>query len=252
MAIINGRRIDLNGVKGGVSGRDIIRSAGQTQQSGRRPIFEKGPIVQQIDPNKFYTPDELTDKYGRGAKISSMPDRSKGHSFLRSPVLRPPKISSIRVSSMPDRSKASFSGRRSAYSMQIITEQVTQIAERTFKRGVEFDEEHGMWMSVPNYILPAHWHNIARSTELLVVFPDEYPAQPPIGFYMKADIPASPNGHLYQSTYHNAYQDPINHGWKWYCVYIHEGAWRPAKDWRYGDNLFTYFHLISEALGSND
>jgi len=127
---------------------------------------------------------------------------------------------------------------------------VVDIAEHLFRQGVEFDEDNAHWLVVPNYGLPPRWHNIARGTPLMVVFPEEYPALPPVGFYMKADIPESPDGHFYQATYHNAWQEPLRHGWKWYCVYIHNGAWQPARNWKEGDNLFTYFHLIREALGN--
>lgn len=220
MAIINGRRIDLSSIGNGVYGKELVPHANAS--AGRRPILETGDKVQQIDPNKFYAVQELKDKRGRGAKISSMPDRSKG----------------------------SFGGIRSPLSKQIIWEQVADAAEHMFKQNLEFDENNARWLIIPNYRLPERWHKIARTTALMVVFPDEYPALPPIGFYMKGDIPTSPNGHFYQSTYHDAWQEPISQGWKWYCVYIHNGAWKPASNWRYGDNLYTYFHLINEALGS--
>ncbi len=222
MAIINGRRIDPNSIGKGVYGRELI--PGAKADNGRRPIIENGGKVQQIRADKFYTPQELKDKHGRGAKISSMPDRSKG-SF-------------------------GFSGNRSDLSRNIITEQVVDIAEKLFKQGVDFDEDRARWMVVPDYSLPPRWHHIARSTPLMVMFPDAYPALPPIGFYMMADIPASPDGHFFQAAYHDACQEPIQKGWKWYCVYIHNGAWRPAQNWRDGDNLYTYFHLIREVLGN--
>jgi len=91
----------------------------------------------------------------------------------------------------------------------------------------------------------------------LIVFPTEYPVLPPVGFYLKQDIPLSVNGHLYQSAYHEACSDPLTQGWKWYCVYINAGSWQPAPvihsgDWRKGDSLWTYFTLISEVLSGTD
>src|SRR5436309_10452634 len=76
-------------------------------------------------------------------------------------------------------------------------------------------------------------------------------------FYLKEEIPLSVNGHLYQTAYHEACSDPLTQGWKWYCVYIHAGAWQPAPvmypgDWRKGDSLWTYFTLISEVLSGTD
>ncbi len=221
MAIINGRRLDPSSIRNGASGSELTRHA--KAGSGRRPILECGGKVAQIDPNRHYSQYELVDKHGRGAKVTSMPDRSKGHSF---------------------------GGRRSAQSKQIVTEQVIDIAEHIFKQGVEFDEDDAHWMVVPTFNLPPRWHPIARQTPLMVAFPNEYPALPPIGFYMMAEIPVSPDGHFFQGVAHNAWDEPIAHGWKWYCTYIHDGAWQPARNWRDGDNLFTYFHLIKEVLGN--
>lgn len=221
MALVNGKRINPNSINSGVYGRDLLPHA--KAWAGRRPIIENGGEVQQIDPNRFYLSHELKDKRGRGAKITSMPDRSKGFGF---------------------------GGKRSPQSRQIITEQVVELADKVFKQGVEFDESNANWIVVPNYTLPPRWHHVIDTTPLMVVFPEEYPLLPPVGFYMSADISGSPNGHFFAETFHDAWEKPIKYGWKWYCVYINGGAWRPARNWRQGDNLFTYFHLIREALGS--
>lgn len=221
MAIINGRRIDPRAIGRGVSGSELARHA--NAGPGRRPILETGGRVHPIDSQHHYSARELVDKHGRGAKITSMPDRSKGYGF---------------------------GGRRSAQSRQLITEQVIDLAENLFKQGLDFDEEHAHWMVVPQYRLPPRWHHISRTTPLMVAFPNDYPALPPIGFYMTADLPLSPDGHFFDGVAHGAWQEPIAHGWKWYCCYIHDGAWKPARNWRQGDNLYTYFHLINEALGN--
>ena len=76
MAIINGRRIDPSSIGNGINGSELIASA--RADRGRRPIIEIGGRVSQIDPRKYYCSQELVDKHGRGAKITSMPDRSKG------------------------------------------------------------------------------------------------------------------------------------------------------------------------------
>ena len=221
MAIINGRRIDPRSIGAGVSGSELAREA--KAGPGRRPILECDGKVQQIQTGRVYGQRELVDKYGRGAKVTSMPDRSKGHRF---------------------------GGRRSPESKRIITEQVVDLAENLFKQGIDFDEDDAHWMVVPNFLLPQRWHAITQRTPLMVVFPTEYPALPPIGFYMMADIPISPDGHFFSGVAHNAWAEPIAHGWKWYCTYIHDGAWQPARNWREGDNLYTYFHLIKEVLGN--
>ena len=150
-----------------------------------------------------------------------------------------------------------YGGERTFLSKQIITEQVYDIAQKLFKRGVSFDEVNADWMIANQYVLPPIWHNIVRTTDLLIIFPTEYPELPPVGFYLKEEIPLSVNGHLYQSAYHEACSDPLTQGWKWYCVYIHAGSWQPAQvqrpgDWRQGDSLWTYFTLISEVLSGTD
>lgn len=158
---------------------------------------------------------------------------------------------------MPLRRKGGFGGTRTRLSKQIIMEQVFDVAENLFKDGVDVDSDNYDWMVVPKFFLPRSWSHIAPSTPLLIAFPTEYPATPPIGFYMQVRIPLSPNGHLYTQAYHEAWQAPISKGWMWYCVYIAPGHWKPAAvsrpgDWKRGDNLWTYFKLIQEVLGSQD
>ena len=221
MAIINGRRIDPNSISNnGIRGSDLIAHA--RAGYGRRPIIESGGRVSQIDPNKRYSASELVDKRGRGAKLTSMPDRSKG-----------------------------YGSTRSSDSWQIITEQVHDVATHLFRQGVDFDEEGANWMVVPDYPLPPAWQGIARSTALLIDFTKDFPMRPPVGFYLPDDLPMAHDGHFFSFAAHGASDAPIREGWKWYCVYINAGAWRPARNWRHGgDNLFTYFHLIREALGN--
>lgn len=228
--IINGRRINPNSLpQAGIYGKRILDEV--QAGSGRRTVLQRGYNgVETISPDKIYKPGDLIDKHGQGLKVTSMPDRSKG----------------------------SFEGNRSVLSKRIITEQVYDLATHLFRQGLDFDEESANWMVVPKYTLPPNWHYIARHTPLMVVLPTEYPERPPIGFYMMADIPCSPNGHFIDFAAHDAWQEPMQHGWKWYCVYIKEGAWNPSGyrqtgDWKRGDNLFTYFTLISEVLsGSTD
>lgn len=217
MAIINGRRIDPNSIGRGVHGSELAALAGAGH--GRRAILEKSGSVEMIDSHRSYHPDELIDKNGRGAKISSMPDRSKGYG-------------------------------RPADSKRIITEQVVDVADKLYKQGVEFDEQDADWVIVPSYPLPPNWRGIAQTTALLVEFPKEYPRLPPVGFYLPDDLPSAHDGHFFSFAAHGASEAPIRENWKWYCVYIHAGAWRPSRDWRCGDNLWTYFRLIREALGS--
>jgi hypothetical protein len=226
MAIINGRRIEVP--NSGIYGSELMQAAGNTPE--RRTIIQgKGMSFKTVNPHTLYKLSDLRDKHGNPVKITTIPDRTKG----------------------------SFWGNRSHLSKQIITEQVYDIAEHLFKDGVDFDEKDADWMVVPQFYLPPIWHSIARTTPLLIVFPTEYPELPPIGFYMKADIPKSPHGHFYDTAYHEAAKEPLENGWRWYCVYVKQGGWQPARarkagDWKYGDNLWKYFSLINEVLASRD
>lgn len=224
MAIINGRRINVP--DSGMYGRDLIKEANPGQ--GRRTVkYGSGLYAETIDPKKKYTKSQLIDKKGNPIKISTIPDRTKG----------------------------TFGGMRTALSKEIIREQVIDLAEHYFKTGLDFDESNADWMVIPNFYLPRLWHAIATETPLLIVFPREYPEIPPVGFYVKADLPGAPDGHLFPQVYHDACKDPLEEGWKWYCVKIDPGAWRPAivrrrGDWKWGDNLWTYFTLITETLST--
>ena len=218
--IINGRRIDPRYIGKGAHGRELFRHAGAGR--GRRAILERDGSVHQIDAHRQYSASELIDKQGRGVKVTSMPDRSKGHQ----PHTRSP------------------------HSKRIITEQVVEIAEKLFKRGVDFDEDNADWLVVPRYQLPPTWHHIARSTAVLIHFPTQFPHVPPVGFYLPADLPVSHDGHLFRFAAHGASSAPIYQDWQWYCLHIEPGAWRSHPNWRHGDNLWTYFRLIAEALGT--
>jgi len=227
MAIINGRRIQVPPT--GITGQNLIQQVNPGQ--GRRPVIQQGMAFRPIQSNHNYQPSELFDRHGNPVKITTIPDRTKG---------------------------VTYGGDRTFLSKQIITEQVYDIAEKLFKKkGVSFDEEHADWMIANEYVLPPIWHSVVRTTDLLIIFPTEYPELPPVGFYLKEDIPLSVNGHLYQAAYHEACSDPLTQGWKWYCVYINPGGWQPAPiqrpgDWRKGDSLWTYFTLISEVLSGTD
>jgi hypothetical protein len=221
--IINGRRVTIPGPQ--AQGRDIISQV--NPRDGRRTVIYSGIEAQTIEPYKTYRDSDLIDKRGNPVKVTTIPDRTKG----------------------------SFWGIRSQYSKSIITEQVYDIAAHYFKSGVEFDEENADWLKIPKYVLPKIWHHIAQSSPLLIVFPTEYPEQPPIGFYLQANLAGAPDGHMYSNVYHQAAREPLAEGWKWYCVYINPGSWQPARvrkpgDWKYGDNLWTYFTLIKEALST--
>jgi hypothetical protein len=227
MAIVNGRKV-TNVPHSGVYGHEIIGEMGLSP--GRRPVLHKDRGFEAIKPDRRYSKHELLDRKGNPLKVSDIPDRSKG----------------------------SFGGHRDALSKQVITEQVFDLAENLFKDGVEYDDDNADWFVAPRFILPKNWHHISRDTPLMICFPTEYPNLPPIGFYMKADIPQSPDGlHFFDNAFHEAWKEPLKKGWKWYCVYVQPGTWQPAAvrrpgDWKRGDNLWTYMTLINETLAAMD
>ncbi len=233
---INGRRIPHNGQ---LSGREICQEAGHS--SGRRVVKMNGTSAQTIEPHKTYGAHELTDKYGRPVKITTMPDRTKGSGFWGS------FLGNSRGSN------ALFGGRRSAASKACVTEQVYDVAKNFAKGGLDFDENNADWVVFPNFFLPSNWNQ--RTSPLMIVFPTDYPAVPPIGFYLPENV-VSPHGHKYGQAYHSAYNAPTQEGWDWYCYTVNPGAWKPAapharSGWRSGDNLWQYITLINEVLGSD-
>lgn len=223
MPIINGRRV-TNIPEAGAYGKDLLNELGVKE--GRRGVFVKRGGNETIAKDKLYSKKEILD-----LKVMDIPDRTKGNFFA---------------------------GSRSPISKQIITEEVYDLADKRFHSGLDFDEDDADWMVVPQYTLPRNWHRIAKFTPLMIMFPTDYPKIPPIGCYMRDSIPQSPNSHFYTQAYHDASSAPVdNKDWKWYCVYIQPGSWKPSPyrktgDWRYGDNLWTYLALIDEALASGD
>lgn len=225
MAIINGKRVEIP--NSGVYGSELIKAAGQT--NGRRTVLKRpgsfSTEVEQIHPQKHYPKDYLIDNKGREVKVSTIPDRTKG---------------------------ITYHAPRTALSKQIITEQVFDVAENLYKKGIDFDEQNADWMVVPNYPLPEIWSSVGKFSPLLIVFPTEYPEIPPVGFYMRATLNLP---HFFEQAYHEADKTPLTEGWKWYCVYVPQGAWKPVRvrgpgDWKHGDNLWTYLTLIREVLSS--
>lgn len=226
MPIINGRRILVP--PAGITGQNLIQQVNPAPV--RRVVMQKDGSFSTIDPKRIYKPDELFDKDGNPVKLNTIPDRTKG---------------------------VTYGGDRSFLSKQIITEQVFDVADKLFRQGVSFDEQHADWMIANQYKLPPVWHDVARTADLLLIFPTDYPEVPPVGFYLKEEIPLTVNAHLYRRAYHDACSDPLTQGWIWYCVYINPGGWQPAPvqrsgDWHRGDNLWTYFMLISEVLSERD
>lgn len=179
-----------------------------------------------VNSVNYYSASRLKDSYGRIVKITSIPDRAKGMSI--------------------------YGGRRVPYSRMIITEQVYDVAAKFVRGNVDFDEDNADWVVIPTFHLPPGWAE--PIAPLLILFPTDYPAIPPIGFYLPNRL-QSPNQHFFNRTYHGASDAPIQEGWNWYCCTVNPGAWQPyparrSGEWLRGDNLWTYITLINEVLGS--
>lgn len=271
---LNGRRVNIP--EAGVSGQDLMNQVHPNKKAGRRTTIIKGPNAQPVNPYQNYKASDLVDKYGKPVKWGDMPDRTKGGWFtdlLKSLVgetqeshrqtFQTTNTVSRRPMNVAQKKNDNplFWGERSKLSQRIILEQCEDIAKHRFKNDVLIDYDGANTFVVKNYLLPSKWHSVPgvvnNRTELAIVFPTDYPKIAPIGFYLKAQIANAPNGHFYAQAYHNADKVMLDYGWKWYCVYVKEGSWQPARyrkpnDWRFGDNLWTYFDLIKEALTTTD
>ena len=233
-SVINGRLV-INSEW--VDGEDVIKAfeaeRGRRTDSGRRVVGIQGIKAETIDRRKKYRKRELIGRDGKPIKVKEMPDRTKGGT-------------------------PTYGGRRDALSKQIIFEQVQSVSEAFYKdKIIDIDPDDANWIVFDDFLLPPRWKRIARSSPLLISFPMEYPRLPPVGFYLRASLPTSANGHLYQKAYHCADQAPLAKEWNWYCVYIDAENWKPAPirrpaDWRRGDNLWEYITMINEALQSGD
>lgn len=226
------RQRRLNLPPEGAMGRDIIDE--MDLDEGRRATLMRDGGFVPIDEGKHYSPGDVVGRSGKPFKVQDIPERTKGAA-----------------------ANNLFAGKRTALSKRIITEQVEDIAFNLYKDGVDFDDVDADWVVFPNFRLPDNWKRVAWTTPVLVVFPTAYPEVPPVGFYITNQIPLAPNGHLYPAVYHDASQEPISKGWKWYCVYVQSGTWRPSPvrqpgDWSRGDNLWTYLTLIKEVLATPD
>jgi hypothetical protein len=267
---LNGRQVFIPDA--GVSGETIINQVNPNKKPGRRTTIIKGPNAEPVNPSKNYKASDLVDKFNNPVKWGDMPDRTKG-SWLANILdalfgdnnqsLQRPAIANPRTQATVQKKTDSplFWGDRSSLSKRIIIEQCEDIARNRFVNDATIDYDGAHTLVVKNYLLPSKWHSmpgvVNKRTALAIVFPTEYPKIAPIGFYLKAEISDAPNGHFYTQAYHDADKIMLNYGWKWYCVYVKEGQWQPsayrkANDWRFGDNVWTYFDLIKESLTTAD
>jgi hypothetical protein len=269
---INGRQMFVPDA--GVSGQELINSVNPQKKPGRGTTIIKGPNAERVNPQKTYRASDLVGKNGQPVKWGDMPDRTKGGWLeeIINAIFEKPSSNQLNSYNQPaaarqfttvteKKNTSLFWGDRSPLSKRIIVEQCEDIGKHRFGNDVKIDYDGANTFVINNYLLPSAWRNTPgvynQRTPLAIVFPTEYPKIAPIGFYLKAQIGNAPNGHFYNQAYHDADKVMLDHGWKWYCVYVNAGTWQPAmyrkpNDWRFGDNLWTYFDLITEALTSND
>lgn len=225
--VTNGTPVE---VQDGVSGRQLADLAGAGH--GRRAVISADGKTVPVNPCQRYSADDLRDRSGKPVSIVNIPDRTKGMFSILG--------------------NASRDVPRTAYSQELVTDQVRHVAAQQQFGDVDFDEEKADWVVLPEYPLPRNWRR--RKSPLLIVFPKDYPTTPPIGFYLPETL-RSPNGHFYDAAYHGAANAPLMRGWKWYCCTVDNGSWRPYParqkgEWLRGDNLWTYLTLINEVLAS--
>ena len=233
--IINGRLVSPI-PDGGISGNELIEAAraAKPKKPNRRIVLQDGIHVEEVKPARRYTKRQLiSKKTGQPVRVKDMADRTIGAS-------------------------QTYGQPRDPLSKRIILEQILNVSEKFYTdKLVEFDEDDCNWVIFPNFVLPDRWQGIARRAHLLISFPMEYPTLPPVGFYLNASLPRSPNGHFYNAAYHSADKSPLEEDWKWFCAYIDPQNWCPAHyrnpgDWEKGDNLWDYLTLIHEALNNDD
>ncbi len=112
---------------------------------------------------------------------------------------------------------------------------------------VEYDDEDGRWVHVPQFPLPAGWDR--QTTGLLLILPNGYPHVPPNGFYIDRFLRTCSGGRIdHYFEQEGSYNPFANQGWGWFCVHLNQGIWRPTGNVLYGDNLAKLAALIRAIL----
>lgn len=112
---------------------------------------------------------------------------------------------------------------------------------------VDYDEEDGHWVRIPDFPLPEGWDRPV--TELLLVLPSGYPHVPPNGFfidrYLRTQRGRRIDHYFEERGEYNPYSEK---GWAWFCIHLDRNAWRPTGDVLRGDNLVKLVALIRAIL----
>jgi hypothetical protein len=112
---------------------------------------------------------------------------------------------------------------------------------------VDYDEEDGQWVRIPEFPLPEGWGRPV--TELLLVLPSGYPHMPPNGFFIDRHL-RTQSGHRIDHCFEERgeYNPYAAKGWAWFCIHLDRQAWRPTGDILHGDNLVKLAMLIRAIL----
>lgn len=123
---------------------------------------------------------------------------------------------------------------------------------------VSYNGVHYAAVWVKNVRLSPGKYNVG-STDLMFLLPADYPATPPIGFYVNFMWGTyEKDQHFLGRSYHSA-PDLSERGWYWYCAGLAGGFdghvrrdWRPTADPSYGHNLATLFVAARYALNTGE
>lgn len=116
---------------------------------------------------------------------------------------------------------------------------------RVYHQKVEFGFDPSLavwWVHLPQLPLPRGWRQ--RSTPLLITVKEGYPMSPPDGFMLRmglVDEQGRTPGHYFGSHMGRGMD-----GWAWFC--LHPTGWSGDFDFRDGDSIVKYLHLIEIAL----
>jgi hypothetical protein len=174
--------------------------------------------------------------------------------FIKSLFANPPGTSGI--NDPPDDPPVSTVKRyRNPRRNDRIEKEVLMISPRFASNGgIFYDEKNKDWLMIPKYPLPERWKE--RWCKLMIIFPNDYPQIPPIGFYLNKKFhlkSGNEDNHLIGSGYHGA-PNLIRNGWHWYCVTMQndsQGGWHASADHSKPDNLWTFLNMLRESL-TND
>ncbi len=153
--------------------------------------------------------------------------------------------------------------RREDWKNAVILDQIKDLEEKLFKTDIEVDNvDHPVLMRIPNFRLPKETRRLnpgVYEVPVIIALPDQFPALPPVGFFLPAEIRAGDHGN-FSRGFHGAFasdsegarlMEKMNYNW--YCSSIIADTWEPAEirkisDWRYGDNLWNVITLLTRVL----